>query len=89
MCPICGKKVPIKVKEKERSAISVLNLEDETKMKVLDSPDKHSDLFRTTYIVTQDPSTFNTYKQFLDYAKAKHYKPGWAYYHAKAKGLIR
>lgn len=89
VCPICGKKVPIKVKEKERSAISVLNLEDETKMKVLDSPDKHSDLFRTTYIVTQDPSTFNTYKQFLDYAKAKHYKPGWAYYHAKAKGLIR
>ncbi|MCI7647013.1 MAG: DEAD/DEAH box helicase [Lactobacillus johnsonii] len=84
VCPICGEKL---LKKKE--IISRFNLDDDTEMKVLDSPDKHSDLFKTTYILTQDPSTFTTFKQYSEYGKARGYKPGWAYYHAKAKGLIR
>lgn len=84
VCPICGEKL---LKKKE--IISRFNLDDDTEMEVLDSPDKHSDLFKTTYILTQDPSTFTTFKQYSEYGKARGYKPGWAYYHAKAKGLIR
>lgn len=85
VCPICGEKLLKKKKE----IISRFNLDDDTEMEVLDSPDKHSDLFKTTYILTQDPSTFTTFKQYSEYGKARGYKPGWAYYHAKAKGLIR
>lgn len=85
ICPICGEKLLKKKKE----IISRFNLDDDTEMEVLDSPDKHSDLFKTTYILTQDPSTFTTFKQYSEYGKARGYKPGWAYYHAKAKGLIR
>lgn len=84
VCPICGEKL---LKKKE--IISRFNLDDDTEMEVLDSPDKHSDLFKTTYILTQDPSTFTTFKQYSEYGKARGYKPGWAYYHAKAKGLIK
>lgn len=85
VCPICGEKVL----KKKKDIISRFNLDDDTEMEVLDSPDKHSDLFKTTYILTQDPSTFTTFKQYSEYGKARGYKPGWAYYHAKAKGLIR
>lgn len=83
VCPLCGKKIPVK---KETS--KELNLEDNTKMEVLDSPNDHSKLFTTKYILTQDPSTFTTMKQFYDYAQAKNFKKGWAYYQGKAKGLI-
>lgn len=58
-------------------------------MEILDSPDKHNKLFETKYILTQDPSKFTNMKQLSEYAKAKGYKPGWAYYRGKQMGLIR
>ena len=84
VCPICGEKIPVK----ERTA-KKLNLNDDTKMEVLDSPEEHSKLFETKYILTQDPSKFTSMKQLSEYAKAKGYKPGWAYYRGKQMGLIR
>lgn len=83
VCPICGEKIPVKEKTTKK-----LNLNDETKMEVLDSPEEHSKLFETKYILTQDPSKFTSMKQLSEYAKAKGYKPGWAYYRGKQMGLI-
>lgn len=34
------------------------------------------------------PDDCHTYQDLLDYAKSKGYKPGWAYYQAKKRGLI-
>ncbi|MDE7229845.1 MAG: helicase [Oscillospiraceae bacterium] len=37
---------------------------------------------------TQTPSDCRSYRELLDYAKRHNYKPGWAYYQAKERGLI-
>lgn len=37
---------------------------------------------------TQTPADCRTYRELLDYAKRHNYKPGWAYYQAKERGLI-
>lgn len=83
VCPICGEEIPVKEKTSKK-----LNLKDNTKMEILDSPNEHNKLFETKYILTQDPATFTKMEQFYDYAKAKGYKKGWAYYQGKAKGLV-
>lgn len=83
VCPICGEEIPVKARKGK-----VLDLKDNTKMEVLDSPDKHNTLFKTKYILTQDPSKFTSMKQLSEYAKAKGYKPGWAWYRGKKMGLI-
>ncbi len=84
VCPICGEEIPVEKKTSKK-----LNLKDDTKMEILDSPDKHNKLFETKYILTQDPSKFTNMKQLSEYAEAKGYKPGWAYYRGKQMGLIR
>ncbi len=41
--------------------------------------------FRINY---DSPDDCKTYKELLEYAKRKGYKPGWAYYQAKERGII-
>lgn len=41
--------------------------------------------FRIDYA---DPSSCKTYKELREYAKRHGYKPGWAYYQAKKRGLL-
>lgn len=36
----------------------------------------------------RNPDDCHTYQDLLEYAKSKGYKPGWAYYQAKKRGLI-
>lgn len=36
----------------------------------------------------QQPEDCQSYKELLEYANRHHYKPGWAYYQAKRRGLI-
>lgn len=38
---------------------------------------------------TKTPDDCQSYKELLDYAKQHGYKPGWAYYKAKQRGLMR
>lgn len=83
VCPICGEEIPVEARKSKK-----LDLKDNTKMEILDSPDKHNKLFETKYILTQDPSKFTSMKQLSEYAKAKGYKPGWAWYRGKQMGLI-
>lgn len=79
-CPICGHDFSIeirKIKQKKEQKLRAIKAEEHT-----------SEAFTTNYILTQNPATFTTMKQFYDYAKAKGYKKGWAYYQGKAKGLV-
>lgn len=79
-CPICGHDFSIeirKIKQKKDQELRAIKAEEHT-----------SEAFTTNYILTQNPATFTTMKQFYDYAKAKGYKKGWAYYQGKAKGLV-
>ena len=39
-------------------------------------------------LILKTPDDCHTYQDLLDYAKSKGYKPGWAYYQAKKRGLI-
>lgn len=41
------------------------------------------------FVLTYDsPNQCNSYAELLSYAKKKGYKPGWAYYQAKKRGMI-
>jgi superfamily II DNA or RNA helicase len=39
-------------------------------------------------LILKTPDDCQTYQDLLEYAKSKGYKPGWAYYQAKKRGLI-
>lgn len=39
-------------------------------------------------LILKTPDDCHTYQDLLEYAKSKGYKPGWAYYQAKKRGLI-
>lgn len=80
ICPICGHDFSVdirRIQQKKDQELSAIKAEEHT-----------SEVFTTNYVLTQNPATFTTMKQFYDYAKAKGYKKGWAYYQAKAKGLV-
>lgn len=78
-CPLCGHDFSVEIRRMQQKK--------DQELKAI-SPNDHSKLFTTKYILTQDPSTFTTMKQFYDYAQAKNFKKGWAYFQGKAKGLI-
>lgn len=79
-CPLCGHDFSAEIRriqQKKDQELSEIKAEEHT-----------SEAFTTNYILTQNPATFTTMKQFYDYAKAKGYKKGWAFYQGKAKGLV-
>ena len=79
-CPLCGHDFSAEIRriqQKKDQELSAIKAQEHT-----------SEAFTTNYVLTQDPATFTTMKQFYDYSKAKGYKKGWAYYQGKAKGLV-
>lgn len=83
VCPICGAPVA-KTKKRKKN----LNLKDETAMDIIDDSNKQI-LFTTNYKLTINPNKAKSMEELYQYAEAKGYKPGWAYYRGKALGLIR
>lgn len=79
-CPICGHDFSVEIHR--------LQQKKDQELRAIKAQEHTSEAFTTNYILTQDPATFTTLKQFYDYAKAKGYKKGWAYYQGKAKGLV-
>ncbi|MBD5431668.1 MAG: DEAD/DEAH box helicase [Lactobacillus sp.] len=80
-CPICGN--PIKVPEKPKAVADVDLIE---RKRVIDEIVK-SNLLKNVANKTVDELT--SMKELQAYAKLHGYKPGWAYFMAKRKGLIR
>lgn len=79
-CPLCGHDFSAEIRK--------LRQKKEQELRAIKAEEHTSEAFTTNYILTQNPATFTTMKQFYDYAKAKGYKKGWAYYQGKAKGLV-
>lgn len=79
-CPLCGHDFSAEIRK--------IKQKKEQKLQAIKAKEHTSEAFTTNYILTQNPATFTTMKQFYDYAKAKGYKKGWAYYQGKAKGLV-
>jgi hypothetical protein len=82
-CPLCGYSFEAefrKLAEDKRAELEKINL---------DAKEMRERKKKEQELLLRDPSTFTTFKQYSEYGKARGYKPGWAYYHAKAKGLIR
>lgn len=83
-CPICGK--PIKVHEAK--PVSDVDLVEATKerQKAIHEIVK-SDLLKS--VATKSVGELHSLKELQAYAKLHGYKPGWAWFMAKRKGLIK
>lgn len=83
-CPICGK--PIKVHEAK--PVSDVDLVEATKerQKAIREIVK-SDLLKS--VATKSVSELHSLRELQAYAKLHSYKPGWAWFQAKRKGLIK
>ena len=78
ICPLCGAQI-----ETERAAPQV----DKTaKLKEITKDDFK---LKFNHYAVMKPSEANSFSDLTKIAKAKGYKPGWAFYQAKSKGLIR
>lgn len=83
-CPICGK--PIKVHEAK--PISDVDLVEATKArKQLVKKILHDTVYQN--VINKKVGELRTMAELQAYAKIHGYKPGWAWYQAKRKGLIR
>lgn len=83
-CPICGK--PIKVHEAK--PVSDVDLVEATKerQKAIHEIVK-SDLLKS--VATKSVSELHSLRELQAYAKLHSYKPGWAWFMAKRKGLVK
>lgn len=83
-CPICGK--PIKVHEAK--PVSDVDLVEATKerQRLIKEIVKNNLLKE---VATKKVSELHSLKELQAYAKLHGYKPGWAWFQAKRKGLIR
>ena len=83
-CPICGK--PIKVHEAK--PVSDVDLVEATKerQKAIREIVK-SDLLKS--VATKSVSELHSLRELQAYAKLHSYKPGWAWFMAKRKGLVK
>lgn len=77
VCPLCG--FVFKAEQSE------MKIDKTARLKQINNND--FDL-KANYIVTKNPKDLNTMDELQEFAKAKGYKPGWAYYQAKAKNII-
>ena len=83
-CPICGK--PIKVHEAK--PISDVDLVEATKArKQLVKKILHDNVYQN--VINKNVGELHTMAELQAYAKIHGYKPGWAFFQAKRKGLIK
>lgn len=83
-CPICGK--PIKVhKAKPVSDVDLVEATKERQRRIHEIV--KSNLLKE--VATKKVSELHSLKELQAYAKLHGYKPGWAWFQAKRKGLIR
>ena len=83
-CPICGK--PIKVHEAK--PISDVDLVKATKArKQLVKKILHDTVYQN--VINKKVNELHTMAELQAYAKIHGYKPGWAWYQAKRKGLVK
>ena len=83
-CPICGK--PIKVHEaKPVSDVDLVEASKERQNTIREIV--KSDLLKS--VTTKSVSELHSLRELQAYAKLHSYKPGWAWFMAKRKGLIK
>lgn len=83
-CPICGK--PIKVHEAK--PVSDVDLVEATRERKARIKQIIQDQVMTN-IVDKSVSELHSFQELAAYGKLHGYKPGWAYFMAKKKGLIK
>lgn len=83
-CPICGK--PIKVHEAK--PISDIDLVEATKArKQLVKKILHDNVYQN--VINKSVGELHTMAELQAYAKIHGYKPGWAFFQAKRKGILK
>lgn len=76
-CPMCGH-IPV-VEEKETE----YEVDEKAELEEITEEDK-----QVIELNFKTPEECETVQELYDYAKANNYKPGWAYYQAKARGWV-
>lgn len=80
-CPICGHEIEIETTElKNDKSVEVERITKDFKFKTDYSEVKYS---------TMQPKEAKSFKDLQLIAKARHYKPGWAYFQAKQRGFVK
>ena len=74
-CPICGHDFSIEIRK--------IKQKKDQELRAIKAEQFHIDL-----IAKKKVSELNSFKELAMYAKAKHYKNGWAWHMAKRKGFI-
>ena len=74
-CPYCGEPIP--------------KSEDKARKKYGEYKDVKLVEIKGFTVNTKTPDDCQSYKELLELAKQRGYKPGWAWYQAKQRGLIR
>ena len=75
-CPVCGHDFSVEIRE--------LKQKKEQELHKIKAQQIHID-----YISTKKPEELNSFRDLALYGKLHHYKPGWAYFQAKKRGLIK
>lgn len=75
-CPLCGHDFSAEIRE--------LKQKKEQELRKIKAQQIHID-----YISTKKPDELTSFKDLALYGKLHNYKPGWAYFMAKKKGLIK
>ena len=84
MCPICGK--PIKVhKAKPVSDVDLVEATQDRQNLIHEIV--HSNLLKE--VANKNVSELHTMKELQAYGKLHGYKPGWAWFQAKRKGIFK
>lgn len=75
-CPLCGHDFSVEIRKIKQIK--------KQKLRAIKAQKFHIDL-----IAKKKVSELNSFNELAMYGKARHYKPGWAYYMAKKKGFIK
>jgi len=80
-CPICGYEIPIESTE--------MQVDKSAKVEKITKDFKFKTDYEQVRYSQMKPEDAKSYRDFQLMAKAKNYKPGWAYFQAKNRGFIR
>ena len=75
-CPLCGHDFSVEIRE--------LKQKKEQELHKIKAQQIH-----INYISTKKPEELNSFRDLALYGKLHGYKPGWAYFQAKKRGLIK
>ena len=87
-CPECGKRINNPNYRPENCPYCGAEIEKKTRGEIEQKADTALVKITGFTVNTKTPAECRSYQELLEYAKMMGYKPGWAYFQAKQRGLL-